>query len=143
MCGFRGGNRSFNILLVLAAMLAVLFLLTGCEGKDGPAGPTGPAGAAGIDGSDGIDGIDGGGTRVVYEGTVNASPFAVFAPQITLADMPIVSVFISYDPNGLDWYEIPVWWDGEPGYAEFSVFHEGSVEIFNCTGWKYKVVIIY
>ena len=140
MCVFRNKNRSFNILLVLIAMLATLVLLTGCEGKDGV---TGPAGQDGADGADGVDGIDGAGTRLVYEGMVNNDPFVQRISEISLDDMPVVSVFISTDENGLRWYEIPAYWvvDGYL-YSEFYVIHEGSVELFGCIGYRYKIVVV-
>ena len=126
--------------ILLFLVLSTQFLLTACTGE---AGPMGPPGSQGSSGPPGQNGPSGPGTRTVYEGVVTNSPHTVWCQEVTLNDMPSISVMISTDADGTYWYEIPMTWlSYEYQYTEAYRATEGRVELFNCQGWRYKVIIV-
>ena len=129
-------------LLTLALLILVMALFVACEGDQGPMGPPG---SAGPQGEQGPDGDPGPGTRIVYKSTtaIPDSPYSTNIPEITLDDMPAISVYISLDTEGTQWYEIPQTWFGEEfDYTEMYVLTEGQIDFINCAGYHYMIVII-
>lgn len=116
--------------LLTCAVAVILF--AGCAGKDGDAGPTGPQGPAGP------------GSRIVYTST-EAIPtnelFLVNVPEITLADMPLVSVYVRLNGNSL-WYELPTYFENYPNFGQICFFTEGRVSFSQCRDFYYKIVIV-
>ena len=122
--------------LTFALLISVMALLVACEGDRGPMGPPGPQGAQGDPGP---------GTRLVYQSTtpIPTEDYTVAIPEITLDDMPSISVFVSFDGTGAEWYEIPqTWFTEEIIWTEAYILTEGNIRFFLCNGLHYKVVII-
>ena len=123
-------------LLTLALLIPVMALFVACEGDQGPMGPPGPTGP---------EGDPGPGTRIVYQSTtpIPDEDYTVIIPEITLDDMPAISVFVSFDGAGTEWYEIPqTWYDDPYLWTEAYILTEGHIRFFLCDGLHYKVVII-
>lgn len=110
---------------MLLSMLAIA-LVVGCSGKDGATGPAGP------------------GTRIVYTSTEpipTSDFFAVLVPEITISDMPMVSVYIRMEGTTI-WYELPTYFENYPDFGQICFFSEGSVLFYRCRDFYYKIVIV-
>ena len=125
---------------IIIILFIGLFFLTSC-GKDGALGPVGSTGATGATGATGSSGV---GTRVVYTGTFGTAPQEISIPDITLANLPSVEIFIFGDfygtINGSPQLFSNVWVYSNPGVfiQESKILHVYSA--YN--GRPYKVVII-
>jgi hypothetical protein len=134
------GYRRWALVFILAACVTALFV--GCTGDTGPTGPQGEKGDKGDPGDPG----GGGSTRTVMAGTTvpaTPNPFPVDIPGLTLADPPLVSVFVQIDPRISEWDELPLTWsDGTNDVVSYASLREGGVNLWNCEGMDYIIIII-
>ena len=109
-------------------IVSLMILLLGCEGKQGPVGPEGPAGP---------------GSRVVYQSTTKIvlDPHTVSVPEITINDMPSVTVYLSIDGTSL-WFEIPLYFENYPNWGMACFLEEGLVTFSQCQECFYKIVVV-
>ena len=116
----------------------------GQDGTDGTNGTNGQDGQDGTDGVDGQDGEDGAGTRVVYNSASPATSNLVYylIPEITLADMPLVTVYSAFSIAPNTWYELPQYLESIGGDGMMCWFEEGKVTIENCIGSWIKIVVV-
>lgn len=144
-------------------LIAAMLLCVGCTGPEGPMGPRGEQGDEGArglrgepgqdgqDGSDGQDGVDGqdgedgAGTRVWYYGTIVVPTndwWCYTIPEITLNDMPLISVYAAPLTAPNTWAELPVFTQGMSGDGQFYVIEEGRICVENCFGLWIRIVIV-
>jgi hypothetical protein len=111
-------------------ILALSFIFA-CEGKQGPVGPAGPQGEPGP------------GTRIVYTSSqpIPSDAYSVNIPEITLNDMPLVSVYIRLEGTTM-WYEIPAYFENLPEWGQMCFFFEGEVVFLQCADWYYRIIIV-
>lgn len=154
-------------ILFLVAALCVAIL--GCEGQEGDTGIMGPQGQTGVQGQDGQDGRDGTAgttgqigpqgskgdkgdpgepgtcTLIKYEpaNPIPAPNWEMAIPELTLADMPMVSVYVEYKEMPGRWIQIPFHLSSEP-YMDYYVIFEGYIRFqgFGIIGSKVKVYIL-
>lgn len=113
-----------SVLILLTVIISVA--LISCTGKEGPVGPPGP------------------GSRITYQ---SATPIATMdewtlsIPEITLDDMPAISVYGALDEFPNEWSELPLY---SPIYYYNSYYWltEGTLHVMNCQGWWIKIVIV-
>lgn len=134
-------------LLVSLFLVFSLLIFVGCEDSQGPMGPTGPEGSQGEQGppgEDGQDGEDGAGTRIVYIITdiTSDDPWCYNIPEITLDDMPLVSVYVEWIGDPDRWIELPYYFEDAPGWGRFGYFKEGYVCFYGCGGLNAKIVTV-
>lgn len=109
------------------ALIVIALSLVACEGKQGPAGPAGP------------------GERIVYSSTTSIPTedlYTVNVPEITMDDMPLVSVYVSNARTGGLWMELPLYTEAGPDNGTVCYLDEGEVIFQECFGFYYKIVIV-
>jgi hypothetical protein len=114
-------NKMKRMLLVM-----VVLSMIACTGKQGPMGPAGP------------------GNRTVYTSTTPIpydDLYTVSIPEITTADMPLVSTYVRLDGNTL-WTELPMYFENLPDFGQGCFYSEGHVSFTQCQGFYYKIVVI-
>jgi hypothetical protein len=118
-----------NHIIIIFAVLGIA-LFTACEGKQGPVGPAGEPGP---------------GTRIVYQSTTPiAKNFAICVdvPEITLDDMPLVSVYVAHREVPSLWTELPAYFENFPDFGLYCCYFEGEVCFDQCKDFYYKIVIV-
>ena len=113
-------------------MIFAILILSGCTGKKGPMGPQGASGEPGP------------GDRIVYLSTYPIPTnelYTVSIPEITLNDMPVVSVYIALAGTDL-WYELPAYFEDFPDWGQICFLTEGHVSFEWCGDWNYKIVMV-
>jgi hypothetical protein len=128
--------KSIRIFLPLLGI--ILLILLACEGDTGPMGP------AGEKGDQGDQGIPGPGDRIVYRNTtpIPANYWEVNIPEITLDDMPSVSVYVALEDYETIWWELPSYFENYPDFGMMCFFAEGKVCFDQCRHFYYKIVIV-
>lgn len=125
----------------MTLLIVSFLLLLGCTGKEGPMGPPGPTGPQGPAGDDGEPGP---GTRTIYysgEPIADNDLHCYSVPEVTIADMPMISVYAAPSENLDSWGELPVWNPFSEQMMWYS-FGEGKVCVEMCAGYWIKIVIV-
>ncbi|MCP4539020.1 MAG: collagen-like protein, partial [Chloroflexi bacterium] len=111
----------------------------GVQGEQGAQGIPGVQGEPGEPGEQGDDGDPGPGTRVVYEGSLNASGEATIDIGASASDMPMVMAWVYESDegdrvNGVGWY-----------IAGLTIKDDGDLMIWQnaVENEPYRVVVIY
>ena len=91
----------------------------------------------------GPPGEDGVGTRVVYESQfpIPSDEYIVNIPDITVNDMPSISVYVRLSGNIL-WFELPQYFEDLPDFGMACFFMEGQIYFIRCQDFYYQIVII-
>lgn len=106
-----------------------LILLCACTGPEGPTGPRGDPGP---------------GSRVVYQSTT-AIPldfWPVEVREITLDDMPSVTVFLSLPSTPGRWFQATLYLETQEYHTYGYTLEEGQVTFVGDKGFIYKIVIV-
>lgn len=130
---------------LLLPLVAAMLLCVVCEGPEGPMGPVGVQGEQGLPGEDGQDGEDGAGTRVWYFSGTPVPSMALWCldvPQITLDDMPLISVYCAPIATPNVWAELPIFIEGMTGDGQFYFIMEGEICVENCANLWIRVVVV-